>query len=81
MWDPGADGQYSCVITFCEDPYSKKENPASTEMELGQASSFQPYDFMVSQIQTVIQIPNQLGYVVGNKTLSPDQSRHLTSTA
>lgn len=68
---------YSCVITLSEDLYSKKETPGSAEMELGQASYFQPYDFMISQIKTVIQIPNQLGYVMGNKTVRPDQSRHL----
>lgn len=68
---------YSCVITLSEDLYSKKETPGSTEMELSQASYFQPCDFMISQIKTVIQIPNPLGYVMGYKTLSPDQSRHL----
>lgn len=55
----------------------KDGNPGSAEMESGQASSLQRYDVTISQIKTVIQIPVQLGYVMGAKTVSPEQSRHL----
>lgn len=34
--DTGAN----CQFTFSEVPHSKKENPGSTEMELGQASFY-----------------------------------------
>lgn len=42
----------SCAVTFSEGPYSKNEDPGSPEGEMGQASSFQPWDFMISQIKT-----------------------------
>lgn len=50
--DTGADRPLSCAVTFSEGPYSKNKDPGSPEGEMGQASSFQPWDFMISQIKT-----------------------------